>query len=120
MEDIVEGLKLKCISYVEVSDMRNNIEAVEEVMRFIYDHITYAELNCKSDYCQECGYDGEITLKYDGHRHYYECPICGNKNTSKMNIARRVCGYISTTVPNEGRLDEFANRYVHLDDHALE
>ena len=80
----------------------------------------YAELNTKSDYCQVCGYDGEIELKYDGQKHYYECPNCGNKDTSKMNIARRVCGYISTTVPNEGRLDEFANRYVHLDDHDIE
>lgn len=108
------------ISYVETCNLQDNIPAVEEVMKFIYYHIMYAELNTKSDYCQVCGYDGEIELKYDGEKHYYECPNCGNKDTSKMNIARRVCGYISTTVPNEGRLDEFANRYVHLDDHDIE
>ena len=108
------------ISYVETCNLQDNIPAVEEVMKFIYYHIMYAELNTKSDYCQVCGYDGEIELKYDGQKHYYECPKCGNKDTSKMNIARRVCGYISTTVPNEGRLDEFANRYVHLDDHDFE
>lgn len=107
------------ISYVETANLQDNIEAVEEVMKFIYSHIMYAELNTKSDYCQECGYDGEIELKYDGNKHYYQCPNCGNLDTAKMNIARRVCGYISTTVPNEGRLDEFANRYVHLDDHDL-
>lgn len=108
------------ISYVETCNLQDNIPAVEEVMKFIYYHIMYAELNTKSDYCQVCGYDGEIELKYDGEKHYYECPNCGNKDTSKMNIARRVCGYISTTVPNEGRLDEFANRYIHLDDHDIE
>ena len=107
------------ISYIECANLQDNIQAVEEVMKFIYNHIMYAELNTKSDYCQVCGYDGEIILKYDGEKHYYECPNCGNKNTSKMNIARRVCGYISTTVPNEGRLDEFANRYVHLDDQDI-
>lgn len=108
------------ISYVETCNLQDNIPAVEEVVKFIYDNIMYAELNTKSDYCQVCGYEGEIELKYDGHKHYYECPKCGNTDTSKMNIARRVCGYISTTVPNEGRLDEFAHRYVHLDDHDIE
>ena len=109
------------ISYTETSNLQNNIPAVLEIIKFIYDNIMYAELNTKSDYCQECGYDGEIQLLYnkDKHRHYYKCPNCGNEDTSKMNIARRVCGYISTTVPNEGRLDEIANRYVHLDDHAI-
>ena len=108
------------ISYVETCNLQDNLLVVEEIMKFIYNHIMYAELNTKSDYCQVCGYDGEIQLKYDGQKHYYECPNCGNLDTDKMNIARRVCGYISTTVPNEGRLDEFANRYVHLDDHDVE
>lgn len=109
------------ISYVETSNLQDNIPAVLEVIRFIYDNIMYAELNTKSDYCQKCGYSGEVQLLYNEkeHRHYYKCPNCGNEDTSKMNIARRVCGYISTTVPCEGRLDEIANRYVHLDDHAL-
>lgn len=110
------------ISYIETSNLQGNIPAVLEVIKFIYDNIMYAELNTKSDYCQVCGYDGEVLLKYDekNHKHYYECPNCGNKDTSKMNIARRVCGYISTTVPNEGRLDEIAHRYVHLDDHRVD
>lgn len=109
------------ISYTETSNLQDNIPAVLEVIKFIYDNIMYAELNTKSDYCQKCGYDGEIQLLFDKdrHRHYYKCPNCGNEDTGKMNIARRVCGYISTTVPNEGRLDEFAHRYVHLDDHAI-
>jgi ribonucleoside-triphosphate reductase (formate) len=109
------------ISYTETSNLQGNIPAVLEVIKFIYDNIMYAELNTKSDYCQKCGYDGEIQLLFneDKCRHYYKCPNCGNEDTSKMNIARRVCGYISTTVPNEGRLDEFAHRYVHLDDHAI-
>lgn len=107
------------ISYIECTNLQQNLPAVIQVMQFIYEHIMYAELNIKSDYCQICGYDGEITLKYNeaAHNHYYECPNCGNRNFDKMNIARRVCGYISTTLPNEGRLDEIANRYVHLDDH---
>ena len=110
------------ISYVETSNLQNNIPAVLEVIRFIYDNIMYAELNTKSDYCQVCGYDGEMQLLYNGetHKHYYKCPNCGNTDTDKMNVARRVCGYISTAIPNEGRLDEIANRYVHLDDHAID
>lgn len=110
------------ISYVETSNLQDNMPAVLEVIKFIYDNIMYAELNTKSDYCQKCGYSGEIQLLYNEkeHKHYYKCPNCGNEDTNKMNIARRVCGYISTTVPNEGRLDEIANRYVHLDDHDAE
>lgn len=109
------------ISYCETSDLTHNIPAVLEIINFIYDNIMYAELNTKSDYCQICGYDKEILIKEDENgNHYYECPNCGNKNTDKMNIARRVCGYISTTVPNEGRLEEIAERYVHLDDHEVE
>lgn len=111
-----------CIVYVESADMHDNIPALEKVMQHIYQNTMYAEINCKSDYCQECGYDGEIELKYDAEndKHYYQCPNCGNLDTDKMNIARRVCGYISTTVPNEGRLSDIANRYVHLDDHDIE
>ena len=107
------------ISYVECADLSTNLEIVEEIMKYIYDNIMYAELNTKSDYCQVCGYDGEILLKYDeeNHKHYYECPQCGNRDDSKMNVARRVCGYISTTTPCEGRLDDLANRYVHVDNH---
>lgn len=109
------------ISYIETSDLTHNIPAVLEVIKYIYDTIGYAELNIKSDYCQECGYDGEIKIETDNHgKHYYRCPNCGNTNSEKMNIARRVCGYISTTVPNQGRMDEFLNRYVHLDDHEME
>lgn len=105
------------ISYIETSDMQNNIQAVLEVIKFIYDNIMYAELNCKSDYCQVCGYDGEIVIKTDDNgKHYFECPHCGNTNEDKMNIARRVCGYISTNGFNQGRLDDIANRVTHLDD----
>ena len=109
------------ISYIETSDLTHNIPAIIEVIKFIYETIGYAELNIKSDYCQECGYDGEIKIETDENgKHYYKCPNCGNENTEKMNIARRVCGYISTTTPNQGRMDEFLNRFVHLDDHELE
>lgn len=108
------------ISYVETPNLQNNIPAVEEVMKFIYDNIMYAELNCKSDYCQVCGYDGEIVIKVnDEGKHYLQCPQCGNTDESKMNVARRVCGYISTNGFNEGRLDEIANRVIHLDDKEL-
>ena len=98
----------------------SDIPAVEEVMKFIYNNIMYAELNCKSDYCQVCGYDGEIAIKVnDEGKHYLQCPQCGNTDESKMNVARRVCGYISTNGFNEGRLDEIANRVIHLDDKEL-
>lgn len=108
------------ISYVETPNLQDNIPAVEEVMKFIYDNIMYAELNCKSDYCQVCGYDGEIVIKVsDEGKHYLQCPQCGNIDESKMNVARRVCGYISTNGFNEGRLDEIANRVIHLDDKEL-
>lgn len=108
------------ISYVETPNLQDNIPAVEEVMKFIYNNIMYAELNCKSDYCQVCGYDGEIVIKVnDDCKHYLECPQCGNTDESKMNVARRVCGYISTNGFNEGRLDEIANRVIHLDDKEL-
>ena len=109
------------ISYIETANLQDNINIVLEVIKYIYQTIGYAELNTKSDYCQNCGYDGEIEIKTDkSGRHYYKCPNCGNEDTDKMNIARRVCGYISTTVPNQGRMDEFVNRYVHIDDHEVE
>lgn len=106
------------ISYVETANLQDNIPAVLEVMKFIYDNIMYAELNTKSDYCQVCGYDGEILIKLDEEtdKHYFECPNCGNTNQDTMNIARRVCGYISTNGFNEGRLEEIAERVIHLDD----
>lgn len=103
------------ISYVETADLTHNTEAVLEVMKFIYNNIMYAELNTKSDYCHECGYDGEIKIIDIDGRLGYECPNCGNRNTRKMNVARRVCGYISTTIPNLGRLDEFRSRIIHVD-----
>lgn len=108
------------ISYIETSDLTNNVDAVLEVIKFIYDNIVYAELNTKSDYCQVCGYDHEIKIIEDGKGNLiYECPNCGNRDHNKMNVARRVCGYISTTMPNNGRMDEFRNRYTHLDNHEL-
>lgn len=108
------------ISYIETTNLQDNIPAVEEVMKFIYNNIMYAELNTKSDYCQICGYDGEIIIKEDdNNKHYFECPNCGNTNEEKMNIARRVCGYISTNGFNEGRLEEIAERVVHLDDKEI-
>lgn len=108
------------ISYGETSDLQNNIPAVLEIIKFISQNIGYAELNTKSDYCQICAYDGEIEIKTNEQgKHYYKCPNCGNEDTDKMNIARRVCGYISTTTPNQGRMDEFVNRYVHVTDHAI-
>lgn len=103
------------ISYVETADLTHNVEAVIEVMKFIYNNIMYAELNTKSDYCHECGYDGEIKIVDFNGRLGYQCPNCGNTNSRKMNVARRVCGYISTTVPNHGRLDEFRSRIIHVD-----
>lgn len=106
------------ISYVETANLQGNIPAVLELIKFIYNHIMYAELNTKSDYCQKCGYDGEILIKLDEEtdKHYFECPNCGNVDQDTMNIARRVCGYISTNGFNEGRLEEIAERVVHLDD----
>ena len=102
------------ISYVEVPDMQNNIEAVLDVMGFIYDHIMYAELNTKSDYCQECGYDGEILVVEDGGKLVWECPNCHNRDQSRMNVARRTCGYIGTQYWNQGRTSEIKDRVLHL------
>ena len=102
------------ISYVEVPDMQNNIDAVLEVIRFIYDHIMYAELNTKSDYCQVCGYDGEIQVVEDDGKLVWECPQCHNRDQSKMNVARRTCGYIGTQFWNQGRTQEIRERVLHL------
>ena len=102
------------ISYVEVPNMQNNIDAVLEVMQFIYDNIMYAELNTKSDYCQVCGYDGEIEIKEDDHKLVWVCPQCGNRDQNKMNVARRTCGYIGTQFWNQGRTQEIKDRVLHL------
>ena len=102
------------ISYVEVPNMQDNLEAVISVMRYIYDHIMYAELNTKSDYCQVCGYDGEIKIVEDDGKLVWECPHCGNRDQSKMNVARRTCGYIGTQFWNQGRTEEIRDRVLHL------
>ena len=102
------------ISYVEVPDMQNNIPAVLEVMKFIYDHIIYAELNTKSDYCQVCGWDGEIQIVEEDGKLIWKCPQCGNTDQDKMNVARRTCGYIGTQFWNQGRTQEIKDRVLHL------
>lgn len=104
------------ISYIEVPNMQNNITAVLTVIQFIYNHIMYAELNTKSDYCQECGYDGEIQIVEDEEtgRLIWECPNCGNRNQDKMNVARRTCGYIGSQWWNQGRTEEIRERVLHL------
>ena len=102
------------ISYVEVPDMQNNIPAVLEVMKFIYDNIIYAELNTKSDYCQVCGWDGEIQIVEENGKLIWKCPKCGNTDQDKMNVARRTCGYIGTQFWNQGRTQEIRDRVLHL------
>ena len=102
------------ISYVEVPDMQNNLYAVLEVMKFIYDHIIYAELNTKSDYCQVCGWDGEIEVVEEDGKLIWKCPQCGNTDQDKMNVARRTCGYIGTQFWNQGRTQEIKDRVLHL------
>ncbi|MFQ8602864.1 MAG: anaerobic ribonucleoside-triphosphate reductase, partial [Anaerovoracaceae bacterium] len=103
------------ISYVEVPNLQNNIEAVLSVMRFIYDNIVYAELNTKSDYCECCGYDGEIKIVSDkSGKLLWECPNCGNQNQDKLFVARRTCGYIGTQFWNQGRTQEIKDRVLHL------
>lgn len=108
------------ISYVEANDLNNNPEAVIEVMKYIYDNIMYAELNTKSDYCQVCGYDGEIQIIDEDGELIWECPNCGNRDKDKMNVARRTCGYIGTNFWGKGRTQEIKERYVHLTDIAEE
>jgi len=102
------------ISYVEVPNMQQNIDAVLQLMQFIYDNIIYAELNTKSDYCQCCGYDGEIEIREDENKLVWTCPNCGNTDQSKMNVARRTCGYIGTQYWNQGRTQEIKDRVLHL------
>ena len=102
------------ISYVEVPDMQNNLEAVLQVMKFIYDNIMYAELNTKSDYCQVCGWDGEIQIVEENGKLIWKCPKCGNTDQDKMNVARRTCGYIGTQFWNQGRTQEIRDRVMHL------
>ena len=102
------------ISYVEVPDMQNNIPAVLEVMKFIYNNIIYAELNTKSDYCQVCGWDGEIQIVEENGKLIWKCPKCGNTDQDKMNVARRTCGYIGTQFWNQGRTQEIRDRVLHL------
>ncbi len=103
------------ISYVEVPDMQNNIPAVMALLNHIYDNIMYAELNTKSDYCQVCGFDGEIQIIEDEHgKLVWQCPNCGNRDQDKMNVARRTCGYIGTQFWNQGRTQEIKDRVLHL------
>ena len=125
-EQIDAFTKLKCesdfqrlspggaISYVEVPNMQDNLEAVMSVLQFIYDNIMYAELNTKSDYCQCCGYDGEIKIVEDDGKLVWECPKCGNRDQNKLNVARRTCGYIGTQFWNQGRTQEIKDRVLHL------
>lgn len=109
------------ISYVEASDLQDNIESVLEVMRIIYDNIMYAEINSKSDYCHVCGSTAEIKIvKDDNGKLIWECPNCGNRDQTKMNVARRTCGYIGSNWWNQGRTEEILDRYVHLDNHDFD
>lgn len=103
------------ISYVEVPNMQQNIPAVIQIIQFIYENIMYAELNTKSDYCQVCGYNGEMQIKGAPGHLYWECPNCGNQDQHKMNVARRTCGYIGTNFWNQGRTEEIAERVLHVD-----
>ena len=107
------------ISYIECADLTNNIDAVLEIIKYIYDNIMYAELNTKSDYCQVCGYDGEIQIIDKDGELSWRCPNCGNEDQTKMNVARRTCGYIGTQFWNQGRTQEIAERYVHMDNHEV-
>lgn len=104
-----------CISYVEIPNMQNNIKAVLDIIKYIYDTIMYAELNTKSDYCQECGFSGEIEIKGEDGSLYWECPNCGNTNQDTMNVCRRTCGYLGTNFFNQGRTAEIRDRVLHLD-----
>lgn len=108
------------ISYVESASLTNNVESVLEIIKFIYNHIMYAELNTKSDYCQVCGYDGEIQIIDEGGKLSWRCPNCGNTDQTKMNVARRTCGYIGSQFWNQGRTQEIKDRYVHLDNHEVD
>ena len=114
-ESVFQSLSLGgAISYVEIPNMNHNIDAVLEVIKFIYDNIMYAELNTKSDYCQVCGYDGEIQIVNTEHGLDWKCPQCGNEDHSKMNVTRRTCGYLGSNFWNEGRTEEINERVLHL------
>ena len=104
------------ISYIEIPSMQHNIEAILDIIKFIYDNIMYAELNTKSDYCHECGFDGEIKIVKDEEtsRLVWECPNCGNRNQDKMNVTRRTCGYLGSNYWNQGRTMEISERVLHL------
>ena len=102
------------ISYVEVPNMQDNLQAVIRVLQYIYDNIMYAELNTKSDYCQKCGFDGEIKIVDDDNKLVWECPHCGNRDQDTLNVARRTCGYIGTQFWNQGRTEEIRDRVLHL------
>lgn len=104
-----------CISYVEVPDLKDNVDVVIKLMQFIYENIMYAELNCKIDYCQKCGYSGEIKIKGEPGHLYWECPNCGNTDQSTMEVTRRTCGYLGTNFWNQGRTEEIKDRVLHLD-----
>jgi ribonucleoside-triphosphate reductase len=105
------------VSYVEAANLSNNVTAVRQLIDFIYDNILYAEINVKSDYCMNCGYDGEIKIIDEGGKLDWQCPNCGNKDHTKMSVARRTCGYIGANFWNQGRTNEIKDRYVHLDCH---
>ena len=107
------------ISYIETCNLTQNIEAIEEVIKYLYNTIMYAEFNTKSDYCQVCGYDGEIKIIDDNNKLIWECPNCGNRDQNKMNVSRRTCGYIGSHFWNQGRTEEIKERFVHLDDHIV-
>ncbi|MBQ3686716.1 MAG: anaerobic ribonucleoside-triphosphate reductase, partial [Treponema sp.] len=102
------------VSYVEVPNMEGNIPAVMTLLKYIYDNIMYAELNTKSDFCQKCGYTGEINIVNEDDKLLWECPCCGNRDQSTMNVARRTCGYIGTQYWNQGRTQEIKERVLHL------
>lgn len=95
--------------------MQNNIPAILQVLQFMYDNIMYAEINTKSDYCQKCGFDGEIQIKGEPGKYYWECPNCSNCDQDTLNVARRTCGYIGTNFWNQGRTEEIKDRVIHLD-----
>ena len=107
------------ISYIEAGDLSKNIKAVMQILRYIYNTMIYAEINFKSDYCQTCGFEGEIKIIDENGLLIWECPNCGNRDKTKMNCARRTCGYIGTNFWNQGRTQEIKERYVHLDDHEI-
>lgn len=107
------------ISYIETGDMNNNIEALLEVIKFIYETIGYSEFNTKSDYCHECGYDGEIKIIDENSKLIWECPNCKNRDQDKMDVARRTCGYIGSNFWSQGRTAEIKDRVVHLDDREM-